>query len=60
MAKRGPRKLVLLHLSDIRLRKEEIQAKQDLDEDIRAKLLADIPRCELPAGAVVDIVAACS
>lgn len=54
--KRGPRKLVLLHLSDIHLRKDEIESTQDLDDDIRQKLAADIPRCELPAGTKVDAV----
>lgn len=56
MAMRGPRKLVLLHLSDIHLREGELASGQDLDEDIRSRLLADIPRCGLPDNAVVDAV----
>lgn len=55
-SKRGPRELVLLHLSDIHLRKEEIESAQDLDEDIRERLLADIAHAELPVGTNIDAI----
>lgn len=55
-ALRGPRKLFLLHVSDIHLRKEEIESTQDVDEDIRAKLAHDIGRAGLPPGTVIDAV----
>lgn len=53
---RGPRKLFLLHLSDIHLRKEEISSAQDLDLDLRARVLADVARAELPTPLRIDAV----
>jgi hypothetical protein len=47
--------LVLLHLSDIHLRKEEIESTEDLDDDIRAKLLHDLGR-SIPTGLDVDAI----
>jgi len=35
-------------------RKDEVQSAQDLDLDIRERLLDDFARCELPGGTLVD------
>ena len=53
---RGPRKLFLVHLSDIHLRGDEIASPQDLDLDIRARLLADIAHAELPTPLRIDAI----
>lgn len=50
----GARKLVLLHISDIHFRKTEIESNQDLDEDIRTKLLHDLARSGMAPGTPFD------
>ena len=49
-----PMSTVLLHLSDLHLREEEVKSTQDLDEDIRAKVLEDLATAALPIGNSVD------
>lgn len=53
---RGPRKLVLLHLSDIHLRKDVIESTQDLDDDIRTKLFHDVAQSDIPANIPFDAI----
>lgn len=55
-SRRGPRSLLLLHISDIHLREQEISSSQDVDEDLRAQLLSDVGRCGLPEGTRIDAI----
>lgn len=48
------RPLVLIHLSDIHLSERELHGSQDLDVDLRRKLLADLKDPALPVGQGVD------